>query len=457
MRITTVATAALVLAAGRAGHADEPEEVAVVALGAIAETEPFQLQLSGAAAAGGGFDRTLGDSSGFAAGRAWLIARLTRPAPAPIERGLRFITDNGFVMWAFTGIDHGDHDGLYASADATTHVVRGTELADAVWLTARAYARLAGWQLEGRSVFQPIGSLQDKFWRSGRGVFQNNVAVDIAPMWSIGSATRQLIVGAMRVDLGHRFEPGTNPHFDRDFSLRFLRYQQPAVSFDFCDVRFIEFGVAERTVDGTTFGTSVVSVDVDLGKLAWRVRDDLEVGARGGFALRSPLAPYEQTGSSSTSKGPLTAAGTYWGAVRYGTALDDAATGHVVSFGAGRWLRIDPSGHAVDEGHLATVALDWRPTERHHAKLAVELGRLDRFSVGDMAPPEVAPEGTAMWMGRTSGEVGYLLTRSIGVTAGAWLERSDRDDPRWIDPATGAVATHAGAEVTAEVRFDTPR
>ena len=56
-------------------------------------------------------------------------------------------------------------------------------------------------------------------------------------------------------------------------------------------------------------------------------------------------------------------------------------------------------------------------------------------------------------MGRGSLEADVKLVRRVFVTASTWLERSDRDDPRWTIPATGALATHAGADVTANWRF----
>jgi hypothetical protein len=86
-------------------------------------------------------------------------------------------------------------------------------------------------------------------------------------------------------------------------------------------------------------------------------------------------------------------------------------------------------------------------------RAAAQAGRLRRLFVSQFAPPGLRPVGTSMWMGRGELAASVRLVRDVDVTATAWLERSDRDDPRWLVPADGTLDTHAGGEVNARWRF----
>ncbi len=58
-----------------------------------------------------------------------------------------------------------------------------------------------------------------------------------------------------------------------------------------------------------------------------------------------------------------------------------------------------------------------------------------------------------MWMGRGSLDAYIRVWQELSVAASTWLERSDRDDPRWTVASTGVLTTHVGADLTAMWRF----
>jgi hypothetical protein len=171
------------------------------------------------------------------------------------------------------------------------------------------------------------------------------------------------------------------------------------------------------------------------------------VSARGGIAAHLPVAPFVRQGGSEVSAGPSTLVPSFW------LEAQRSAGASTFALGGGTWTRLDPSGHAVDNGGLAIASASWRG-EKLRLRGDAELGHLRRILVGLRAPAEIARVGTRAWMGRASLEASVMLRRSLGLGATAWLERSDRDDPRWISPSTGLVETRAGAHVAAVWRFE---
>ncbi|MDB4957320.1 MAG: hypothetical protein JWO36_4889 [Myxococcales bacterium] len=401
-----------------------------------------------------------GDSSatpGFATTSGSITASLSRPATDILTRGAALVPPGELGgVWIFTGIDPDDHDSAGVSADGTLLVQADSQAARTAWFSTRAWARALGWQLEARALFQPTGDLRDRFWRSGRSIMQTNAAIGIPAMWSLGTRDWQLAAGAFTVDLGKRLAhegAGWNAAgFDRDVSFISLRIQTHSIKLDLFTGEYTELGVATSVVGATTYGTSATAIDFDVAALTWRVSQQLAVTMRGGVAMRSPISPFQITGSAEMSQGPVSTTPDLGIELRRGTALDPDTNGYTASLGVGTWSRLDPTGHAVDAGYLATADADWR-NGRYRLGGALQLGRLRRVLLGDEAPADMLPVGTRMVMGRGSLLAAVRVTPQIAVTSTAWVERSDRDDPRWLVPATGALATHAGADITAQWRF----
>ena len=382
-----------------------------------------------------------GDTSapgGFATARATLDADATHPAGPLPGRGLCAPQRTGW-LWLFTGLDPDERDGAGASLDATAFAGPAGR---ALVLDGHAWARGAGWGLALAGEVQPVGDLRDRFWRSGRGVAQLDVTIDIPAMWAVGTQTLQLLAALETIKLGARRADGVAAGFDDDLAFTGFRVQTPRTRVDVFGLDLFELGVARQTIGGTTYGTSASGFDLDVARVAYHLRPDLELDARGGVAVRSPIGPYMATDSSTTFTGPAGWQPSYW------IELRDAPAPHrTIALGAGNWLRLDPSGHAVDAGQLATLELD-QDIRVGRLRASLEGGRLRRVVLGELAPAGLPPVGTRMWMGRATVEAAIRVTPKVAAVASAWLERSDRDDPRWIVPASGALATHTGADLT---------
>ena len=387
-----------------------------------------------------------------------VTADYTRTA-RPIERRALIgdpIKDQ--YIWVFTGMDFEDTNGVGATARATVRYQPG-DAADAssLLVDGRVWARFFGWQVEGRAALQPVGDLRDAFWRSGRDILQTGLVLSIPPMWGMGWSDRNLAMMSFTVDVGsrHRLDGAwTHAGFDRAVSMVGLRLQGRRATFDLISGRFAEYGAHERQVGDTLYGTSVIRFDLDIARARWKPfrGHAVELSARGGITSLVPLAPYEQTGTSSYSMGPASDTASYWLEARFGRAVDAGDPGVAATVGTGSWQRLDPSGHAVDVGHLAVATAAWR---RGALELRgdLQLGRLRRHVLGLMAPDGLEPVGTEWYMGRGSVQATYALADSFDLTATTWVERSDRDDPRWSKTADAGVATHAGVDLLARYRF----
>lgn len=180
-------------------------------------------------------------------------------------------------MWLFTGIDPIDRDTIGAAAEGTAHLGGGD--ANTLLFAGRAWARGAGWQLELEAALQPVGSLRDRFWRSGRGVDQADVLVEIPDMWALGNDDWQLIAGHTRVAFGAR----TGTAFDHDFELDGFRLQTRSTTVDVFDFDLFELGAARQTIGQVTYGDAISGFDVQLELVARGSRRP----ARRGIARRA--------------------------------------------------------------------------------------------------------------------------------------------------------------------------
>jgi hypothetical protein len=449
MRLALAAAAAATLLATRPARADTEQSIE---LSAAAGTD------SGAAGTGFG---VLGASA---------RAELYRVSPPVLERGMSLpVPDDdgggddggdddsdpgpGKGMWIFVGLEPGDRDSIGLAGDVSLRSAGGSETL--LQLASRAWARGFGWQLEGRLAVDPPGTLRDPYWRSNRNTVQTNIAFETPPMWAIGSERMRFETITSRVDLGwRRTRDGADQRwvggdFDRSISIEAAKLRTRFVDVNIFDASLVEYGVAERSDATMTYGKSVLTFDLGVSALA-RLYAGVELFGRVGFASRMPLAPFSATSNSSHSYGASADTVDYWLELRRGAP--EGSPGPRFTLGAGTWARLDPTGHAADVGKLATATLAWRRGVLD-TRVDVQLGRLERDTIGMYAPADLAPVGTRFVMGRGALSIGAHLGHDLTLTAGVWLERSDRDDPRWATPSTGAVTTHAGAEVAAAWRF----
>ena len=426
---------------------------------------PILLALAGAAHAGGSIDGEVsagagGDTTapdGFAAATASVSASLDGDEVSLVDRALATgpLTDadgkpldgtRGY-MWIFTGLDPDERISVGAAASGELHLVQDGAVGVA---SGRAWLHAYGWGAEVRTALQPIGDLRDRFWRPGRDVVQENVAVDIPAMFALGSARRQFLALLTHLDLGHRTARLDGAWhaagWDREVALTFARLQQPGLAFDFLIGRYDELGVATAQRGATEYGTSATTIDLDFVAARWHPAAGLELSGRVGLAMRMPVAPYMTTGTTENSVGPVATTPDVWLEAR---RTGDASS---LSLGAGTWARLDPTGQAADAGELVAASSEWR-TGRYQLGGELDIGRLRRVAIGDDAPAGLAPVGTRMWMGRGALLARVRVARDLDLAGSIWVERSDRDDPRWLVPSDGRLATHAGADLTACWRF----
>ena len=444
MRIATVTALGLTLAAVVA-HADA------------------HLEVTGDVAAGAGTDTT---SRSVATALAALGVAYAR-APVPLERrGLVLGDDSSGTsrLWLFTNTDADDRDAIRADVSALalrttredTQVQHGDGLpgagSGAGWrrgtFDAGLSARGAGWSLGGRIAYQPVGSLRDPYWRSGRDVTTSTVAFSWPAAFTFGTADSRTAFGGLDVSFVSRARLDVDLGMDVDVALRFMRYQSAQTTVDLFRFHDIEFDGPGHGATLAASNTEANDIAVDFAAVDYHLFDHLVLSTHAGIEVMHPLATFTHDGSSGTGTldgGQLTTA-------RYGLALTEHRAHATFGAGAGSWARLDPTGGGADIGQLVTASADWTH-RRIELRGDLQLGRLRRGLLGPLAPANLAPVGTSLDIGRGSIEADVHLVRKLVVASTAWVERSDRDDPRWSVPANGELATHAGADVSARWSF----
>jgi hypothetical protein len=297
-----------------------------------------------------------------------------------------------------------------------------------VGVTARAF----GWKLGVDLALQPLGDLRDGYWQSGRGVVQTRVVAGMAPFITAmhGHGRLELIATDLAVAVR---SSALATETDFEFNAAAGSYVGPRSRVDVATLH----SIAHDRNDGSG---NVVAADtaIDLVGIAGKLSGDLTARAWGGFEALQPLAAY----GGATPVGVVVTP-------RYGAALELRDGDTTGTLGVASWARVDPTGFAADTGQLVTASARWRRA-RFYAQTTLEGGRLVRRLVADGAPAELAPRGTAMWMGRGELEAGVDLPHALSMIGTAWLEHSDRDDPRWATPTpTGEIENHAGVGIAA--------
>ncbi|HUJ57119.1 MAG TPA: hypothetical protein VLX92_01440 [Kofleriaceae bacterium] len=421
-----------------------------LAIACLFVSAPAFADVAGELSAGAGKDSS---SDGYASAQADLTLALERAPIPPERRGLVLPCgcDGLGHAWVFTDADPDDRNGVRAQLDGLVHASEGaTTLIGSARLAARGY----GWELELGTAFQPTGDLRAVFWRSGRDVLATRFGFAMPPMVSYQTRDGRVEIAGMRFDYTGRtlHEDGRSYDGGDDFAIAFelAKWRARSHTLDILDVHVTGFGIADSydETTQTSTGTSASDAAFDVVGYHWHVTPTIETSARFGFDQLAPTAPYVEVDNMPTAQPPMVMAARYW------LELAQHDGDRTLHLGAGSWGRLDPSGYAADVGTLATAGFDWQ-SAKHALRLASELevGRLRRALITPGAPSDLAPVGTRMWMGRGTLEADVRVTGGLAVASSAWLERSDRDDPRWAVPASGALATHAGADVSARWRF----
>ncbi len=420
-------------------------------LAAVVAHADAHLELTGDVAASAGTDTT---STTVATAHAALgIAYARTPVPL-VRRGLVLGDDStgSARLWLFTNTDADDRDAIRADVSAlalrTTRENTQARDGDAGWrrgaIDAGLSARGAGWSLGGRIAYQPVGSLRDSYWRSGRDVTASTVAFSWPAAFAFGTTDSRTAFGALDVSFVSRARPDVDLGMDVDVALRFLRYQSARTTVDIFRFHEIEFDGPGHGATLATSSTEASDLAVDVASVDYHLLDHLVLATHGGLEVVHPLATF--THDSSPGTGTLD--GGHLTTARYWLELTEHRAHATFGVGAGSWARLDPTGGGADIGELVTASADWT---HHRVELRGDLqfGQLRRGLLGPLASASLAPVGTHLDIGRGTVEADVHLVRQLVVASTAWVERSDRDDPRWSVPASGELATHAGAEVSA--------
>ena len=394
-------------------------------------------------------------SPGYVTANAALSAALDGPPHGPDLSVLGPVQ-----IFLLYGADPADRNGLRADASVLAYGTSQDRTASVIG-TASASARGWGWQLDAAVTLQPVGDLRDRFWRSGRDVVASTfgfempaaITVAVGPDRVAWAPARFTFADRSRLDGGAAPEAGGT---DISGEVTGMRWNGMHHELDIFDVHITAYdkllAYSESATETTSSGISAEDVGLDIASLDWQVSDALELRGYAGVDDLEPMQHYTETMRNDMVSDQTLAF--LVETPRYGLEVTHRAGDRTITASAGSWARLDPTGNAADAGQLATASYADR-FGRLRISASVEAGRLRRRLIGPLATTPLAPAGTRMWMGRGELSASLRLAPDLDVAATAWLERSDRDDPRWLEPATGALATHAGADVSA--RWQLPR
>ena len=399
-------------------------------------------QVSGELSAGAGKDSSAG-------GYATVSARIEGASLHPLPR---LMPGAPGVLTFYFSRDPDDQNGVSAEADAIAHETadqRGSTLITSAKVAARGY----GWQLSGAVAYQPIGDLRQTFWRSGRDVLASTIGVEVPGSFGWADPQRRLWFGQVGVDYTWRTDYAGLAEHDGGYSLaldaRFFTYQNAVWQLLVANVHADGFGIFTAGDAATTSGMSASYLALDIAKLAVHV-GRYQLAFLGGTDTLTPISAFtamvSDTYSDMPSTQPERVTPRYWAEL---AERDGFRAWHV---GAGSWARLDPSGYAADAGQLVEAGVEGAVGKVQLDALA-QAGRLRRLLVTNGAPVALARPGTSMYMGRIEASARASLAAGFALAGSAWAERSDRDDPRWVGPADGSLATHAGVDISARISF----
>jgi hypothetical protein len=374
----------------------------------------------------------------YATANGTLAAEWSHPAP-PIADRLPLYFDGGFGFWTFVGTEPDDWNGARAEVSATA-------LADTLIGSARGAARGYGWELDLGVDDQPVGGLRDAFWRSGRHVIAGSIGVAIPMLYTIGTEKTRTSLGGIELQFTGRAREAGAPFvdggLDAEIAWHSVRVQGRRWTLDLLDVHASNHEVAQSEV--TVLDATEVALDVVAASC--KLAPTLEVSAHAGLNQGEPIAQFSTMADAQGAVPPHVETPRYW------LELAEHAGARKVSVGAGSWARLDPTGGAADAGQLVDASYRDR-IGSVDVRASIQAGQLRRMMVTSYAPPGVPPVGTKMRMGRGELAASMHVMHDLDVVATAWVERSDRDDPRWLVPADGTLETHAGGDITARWRL----
>ena len=415
---------------------------------AVLAAAPAYAQVSAELAAGGAAQGgTQTDATGFTTASGTLAAEWSHPAPPLERRGLGGIDDDGNGLWLWTGADPDDRNGVRADATAMT-------LGPRFLANGHAAARAYGWELDLGVAYQPTGDLREQFWHSGRGVTASTFGMQMPAMLTWGTHDWRASFGAMRFAFTERDRDAGAPLIDGgvdgEMLVHFIAYDDARWHVGVIDMHVTGHEVIESATADQTIGVSTTELAFDFLALGWKMSPELQLTARGGFDQTVPFEHFVDNHPNGQymdqPPGPSVYSPRYW------LELAEHTGDRTASIGAGSWARLDPTGNAADTGQLAAASYGDR-FGRVTVRGTAEGGRLRRGMLGMYATPELAPVGTKMWMGRGELAAAIRIERGLSLASTAWVERSDRDDPRWLVPSDGTIETRAGADLTARYAF----
>lgn len=321
-----------------------------------------------------------------------------------------------------------------------------------VVLDEELFARIAGWNATQWARINRTPDFRDAFWRSGRGQLELGIDLETPPMWALGDP-RSLVfsVFALRVGYAELISTGDLATSNYDIDIRMvaaaLHHRRFALSL--FPWRYREWGVPLAKSGETTLGVSVGAFDIHMAKLDLHL-GNVELSATGGLMFAFALAPFESDvgpgGGSSRSFGDPVTTGALWLSAQ--TEMDRLE----LELGGGTMTRISPDGYAVDVGGRVELAaaLQLEAGDREFAlELSLDGARARRQDVSDMAPAEIAPVGTVLWLGRATAGLSVPIRDGFSVGASVYAEHSDRDDPRRHAVANSDIESSFGVELTA--------
>jgi hypothetical protein len=393
---------------------------------------------AGAGAESGG--ATFATASGSIAGE-W-----SHPSAPIDQRGLGELRPDGHGIWWWTGTDEDDRSGVRGEVSAVA-------VASRVIGRARASARGNGWELELGVEYQPVGDLRDPFWRSGRDVVASELAVTMPAMITWGTRTARAAVGAMGFGFVDRTRrAGALPidgGFDGVIDFTCLNVQWPGWELGLFDLHVAGHEIIESATATTTTGLSATAAGMDVLSARDRISPTLELRARVGFDHTMPMTEFMTSTHQETYSDPAAPSVM---SPRYKLELAERQSDRTASVGIASWARLDPTGTAADVGHMIAGSLGDR-VGPIGVQASAQVGRLRREMVSIYAPTEIAPVGTVMWMGRGELAANFRFAAGLDLVGKAYVERSDRDDPRWSVRSDGTIELHGGVDVSAQWQF----
>lgn len=381
-------------------------------------------------ASGAGDVEKDGTSVRTSVGAAFEMARY-RNTPPPSEDDS---DDCCFTM--FRGVDPNDVDGFEVTLSSELARFESAAGGDTeVFLAQSAAASAYGWRLEQRLEYQEPTSFADPFWRSSRNLASIGGAISIPPMWSVGTSKFRLWTGALHFDYAELIERQANSlataEFDLDLAFRGVGMQFKYTEIGIFHFRLREFGVPLSQNGNVTKGQSVSAADFEISNVSINVRDVFALSAAAGIGFRSAVSPFTTVttdgGVSTRSEGEPMTHPVLWLSMAL-PATESRPLG--IAVGGGAFARVSPDSFGMDRGVRGEATASTTVGDNIDLTFSADIASVKRAAVSELAPDDIAPAGTRFLLARGTAGVSVPIGERLALTANAYAERSDRDDPR---------------------------